>query len=139
MRMSRSLMAAFLVAMPNAVFAAWPVSGIVIGDPLPWRYSGRVSVFSDGAHGAIATMDPWHAISRTDSQGGILWSVDPFSSAGLPAPSLYEWISYASASDGAGGAWLATQDTSTNVVAVHYGAGGAREGGNVVLIEGADV
>ena len=123
------------LVLTSPALAEWPVSGIVVGEPLYWRYKGTVSVVADGAHGVIATTNPWHLASRVDPQGGILWSVDPFDAAGLPAPSLYAPFAYASSSDGIGGVWFATRDTSDNVVAVRFDASGALQVDSVILGE----
>ena len=139
MRLPSLLTAAFLAAIPGAALAAWPVSGIVVGDPFYYHFRAHVSVVPDGVSGVIATTNPWNMASRVDPQGGILWSVEQFSAAGLRSPSLGTWVSYANTGDGAGGVWLATQDTSTSVVAVHYGAGGVLQGGIATLRDRASV
>src|SRR5215468_8583881 len=129
MRPRCSFLAAFLIMIPRVALATWPVSGIIVGDPLYYHFSARVSVFPDGAGGVIATTSPWNMASRVDEQGAILWSLPQFSAAGLMSPKLGYWVSYANTGDGAGGTWLATSDTSTSVVAVHYDASGALQGG----------
>ena len=141
MRPRWSLLAAFLVMIPSAALAAWPVSGIVVADPFYYYFQGRVFVVPDGSGGVIATMSPWNLASRVDPEGGILWSVDPFDAAGLPAPSIKVFISRANTGDGSGGMWLATQDADRtgNVVAVRYDASGALQAGRATLSEGDGV
>ena len=137
MRPRCSLLAAFLLTIPSAVLAAWPVGGIIVGDRFYYHLRAHVSVVQDGAGGAIASTSPWNMATRVDPQGGILWSFEQFSAAGLKSPKLGFWVSYENAGDGAGGTWLATQDTSTSVVAVHYDASGALQGGITTLRERA--
>jgi hypothetical protein len=141
MRLRCSLAIALLVTIPSAALAAWPESGIVVGDPIYWHFKGSVSLVPDGADGVLVSTSPWHLASRVDPLGGIVWSVDPFSAARLPVPSLGVWISYANSGDDSGGMWFASQDADNtgNVVAVHYDAGGALQPGLATLTEGTDV
>ena len=76
MRLPSLLTAAFLVAIPSAALAAWPVSGIVVADRFYYRFRAHGSVFPDGKNGVIATASPgtrllaW--IRRAGSSGA--WS-----------------------------------------------------------------
>jgi hypothetical protein len=127
------LPAALLLCLATPALAAWPESGIIVNDTCYWRYAGYVNVSSDGAHGVIVCAAPWHVASRVDPDGALRWSVDPFTVMGLPRPSLGSWVSYVSEGDGRGGLWFATQDTSHNLIAVHFDASGALQDGIAIL------
>src|SRR5262245_30281030 len=141
MRPRCSFLIAFLLMIPSAALAAWPVSGIVVADRFYNHFQGHVALVPDGSGGVIATMSPWNLASRVDPQGGILWSLDPFTATGLPAPSIKVFISRANTGDGSGGMWLATLDSDRtgNVVAVRFDASGTPQPGRATLSEGAGI
>jgi hypothetical protein len=130
MRHVRPSVLALLLAWSSPALAAWPASGIVVADLRYSHIRSKVVLVPDGGHGVIVHAGLWQTTSRVDPEGAVLWSVNPFATASLPAST-----SYANATDGAGGLWFATQDANRSLVAVHYDATGSLQGDVVPVSE----